>query len=161
MRASIGPLDGVRTTAAPSRPLARRSRPFFYLFSHAPIGPSGTYPHLAHHASEIPFTFHVAHSAGPDPDLWTLHGAAETNLSAAMVAHWRANAADGEPGTGGGVAPHWPQWRAGSDERAMEYADAPRLRSGLKAAACDFWEEVYAASASHTRDALAAASGSA
>ena len=41
---------------------------WLYLFSHVPDGPSGAYPHLAHHASEIPFVFHDLSATGPNAD---------------------------------------------------------------------------------------------
>ena len=49
---------------------AAGSKTWLYLFAHAPDGPDGKYPSLAHHASEIPFVFHDDSAEGPNAPKW-------------------------------------------------------------------------------------------
>ena len=74
------------TTAAPA---------YLFAFEHTPRTSSGRYPKLAHHASEIPFVFHVLNCTGcADPGYSTI-APSEAGLSASdanvamMSAHKR------------------------------------------------------------------------
>ena len=111
---------------------------WLYLFSHVPDGPSGAYPHLAHHASEIPFVFHDKTATGPGADKFHI-SAREVELSATMARFWMERAASGDPGVvwppyavpgGGGGA----RWLVIGDE-SVDIGDAD-----LKKEACDFWD---------------------
>jgi len=138
-------------------------RSYLYLFVHAPDGPSGEYPALAHHASEIPFVFQDVEAEGPGAELFHI-SERELPLSHAMVTAWRSFAATGAPGSdapggdapegkgGGGAAP-WPPFA----ERAswMVFGGAggvAEIRSAVREAQCEIWDEVAHAQAQVRHD---------
>ena len=125
---------------------ARAAPSYLYLFAHAPDGPSGRYPALAHHASEIPFVFQDRAAAGPSAELYHI-SQKELTLSDAIVREWRAFAASGAPSRRGAAAEaplgKWPPFAP--DENWMVFGGVggvASLSSGLKHAACDLWDEV-------------------
>jgi len=79
--------------------LAASNPAYLYFFTHVPRGSSGTYPKLAHHASEIPFVFHVLEADGPNADEYYMHAPAEVALSATMARYWANFANTGDPNT--------------------------------------------------------------
>lgn len=122
----------VAAAAAPS---------FAYLFAHAPDGPAGAYPHLAHHTSEIPFVFHDTSASGPNASSYRI-SARERPLADAIVHAWAAFATTGDPSTD---ALEWPAY--GATAGFMEFGAAggglgAAYRPGLKRANCEGWRNV-------------------
>ena len=122
---------------------------YLYHFTHVPVGSSGQYPRLAHHASEIPFVFHVLNATGPNADEYFMHGNVEVELSAAMATYWRNFASSGDPNVnadrGGGATnlPHWPAYEHSGSDTTMVFDDVPATKAGLKRAQCDIWDSLY------------------
>lgn len=124
---------------------ANSSAAYVYSFAHIPGGPSGAYPELAHHASEIPFVFRVAEAHGPNAESFHILPR-EAPLAHAMAAAWIALARDGTPG------PSWPQWRVLGDGAVHQYAGAPWVRfdgeggtvqpDEFKQRQCNVWDRV-------------------
>jgi para-nitrobenzyl esterase len=129
-------------------------RAFVYLFSHIPDGPSGAFPALAHHASEIPFVFRVQEAHGPNAPKYHI-SKRELPLATAMATAWRSLAADGNPGAA------WPSWKpqgdrghdsGGASRRGTEWPGAPWFKfdgqqgvaqaPDFKLRQCNVWDRV-------------------
>ena len=108
----------------------------------APCAPSvHRYPHLAHHACEIPFVFHVLEAHGPSADEYYMHGPTEVALSASMATYWRNHAAAGDP-NGAGL-PAWAQYTHDGSDTTMVFGDVAAAEQGVKRAQCDMWDALY------------------
>jgi carboxylesterase type B len=126
---------------------------WLFSFEHTPEGPSGQYPQLAHHSSEIPFVFHVLEAHGPSADEFHIAGAAEVKLSAAMARYWINFASSGDPNknidrpeksiTGASGVPTWPAYHNASDEYLLfgEGAEISAV-AGRYSSRCEFWDEL-------------------
>ncbi|MCC6747028.1 MAG: carboxylesterase family protein [Deltaproteobacteria bacterium] len=82
------------------------------------------------HTAELPFVFQNPGGAKPLT-------AEEQQLARSMLGYWTRFAATGDPNGGG--APAWPAYAAGSDQH-LELGPTIKVGSGLKQAACDFWD---------------------
>lgn len=118
---------------------AAGAKTWLYLFAHAPDGPSGKYPALAHHSSEIPFVFHDDAAIGPDAPKYHF-SPREAPLADAMAGAWVEFAASGEPPS------WWPEyssnqaWAIFGDVGGVEPALGTHVAHGLKGAQCDLWD---------------------
>lgn len=106
-----------------------------YLFSHVPDGPSGRYPKLAHHSSEIPFMFHDDTAAGPEADKFHI-AKRERSIADLMAGSWATFAASGD-------LPHfWPQFEP--TQAWLDIGDSkPVIRPQLKQQQCDLWDRIW------------------
>ena len=103
---------------------------YLYNFTTSP-GYAKSNPFLgAYHGAEIPFVF-----GAPPPGL-SFTGA-EAGLSVRMMAYWARFALAGDPNGGG--APAWPAYLKSSDGH-LNLGDKVSAATGLKQAACDFWD---------------------
>lgn len=127
---------------------------FLYMFTHVPLGRSGVYPQLAHHASEIPFVFHVLAAEGPNADKYHIR-ASEVSLSAAMSWHWRNMAATGTPNDADSPVGTWPVYDRNTTDQTQVFGDTVGVVNGLKRAQCDFWDKVQAAKAVQVEEQVA------
>ena len=93
----------------------------------------GRVPHLAHHASEIPFVFHDLSATGPGADKFHI-SAREVEISATMARFWKEMAASGDPGAvwppyAGRAAAASARWLVFGDESAA-LGDADLKKGG-------------------------------
>jgi para-nitrobenzyl esterase len=132
-----------RSVAAVASAHGGASTGFLYLFSHAPDGPSGAYPSLAHHASEIPFVFHDNSAVGPNAPEFHI-SRREWPLADAMAGAWAEFAATGRP------RPSWPPYT--QDEAWMVFGATAAGGGGgnvthqLKSDRCSLWDATGEAS---------------
>jgi para-nitrobenzyl esterase len=110
---------------------AHQAPPVFrYYFSHNTSSILGS---GAFHSSEIPYVFATFSAVGSTPS------AAETMLSQSMEDYWGNLAAYGTPGATASVA--WPLYLTGIESTLV--LDAPiSSQVQLKAANCDFWDQL-------------------
>ncbi|SDK56407.1 para-nitrobenzyl esterase [Glycomyces sambucus] len=102
---------------------ARYSRVYAYEFAE-PAPPVGGFPMGANHSADLGYFFATPWGAPPQ--------GAQAELSAAMIDHWTAFAADGDPG--------WPRYR---DHRGYELSVADPGMTDLAAGHhCGFWNRV-------------------
>eukprot|EP00938_MAST-03A_sp_MAST-3A-sp1_P003622 g3622.t1 len=119
---------------------------YLYLFSKAPSGTSGVYPNLAHHASEIPFVFHVLEAVGPNADAYYLNSEKDIEISSAMLNFWRNFASTADPNRDKSSSMTKSKWRTYLSSRETmvfgDYNDEGVASShfDLKTLQCDFWE---------------------
>ena len=122
-------------------------RSYLYLFSHVPDGPSGTYPKLAHHASEIPFVFRDLTATGPSAPFFHI-SRREIPLSDAIVSAWRSFAATGTPhvrladeSARAKQLLEWPPYApSGSWMIFGGKGGIAAVQSKIKEATCDLWD---------------------
>ncbi|KAL1520400.1 hypothetical protein AB1Y20_021986 [Prymnesium parvum] len=107
---------------------------FLYLFAHAPDGPSGAYPKLAHHASEIPFVFHDDTASGPNAAEFHI-SPREWPLADLMAGAWTRFAAEGAP------PPFWPQFEVNQSWLVLGQTSAGLVHQ-LKLEQCDLWDRI-------------------
>eukprot|EP00755_Sulcionema_specki_P025530 Sspe_Gene.83536::Locus_54800_Transcript_1_2_Confidence_0.667_Length_1833::g.83536::m.83536/K03929/pnbA; para-nitrobenzyl esterase len=117
---------------------------YTYYWQYAPMGPSGVYPNLAHHACEIPFVFHVlAETPEQEAEDHGMYHIAkeEVQFSANIVRAWGSFAADLNP-----QLPNTTWTPYGSESRPtiligqdQSFTAAPKLRD----AKCDFWDDFF------------------
>jgi len=111
---------------------------YMYLFAHAPDGPSGVYPNLAHHASEIPFVFHDMSAHGPNAAKYHI-SLRELPLSNCIARAWSTFAKTGTPPA------LWPAYSI--NQSWMVFEDSGGVsRQQFKREQCDFWDDVLATS---------------
>lgn len=122
------------------------SAAFTYVFAHIPDGPSGAYPELAHHASDIPFVFRVTEAHGPNSPKYQI-SVREQQLAKAMATAWIELAANGTPGD------NWPAWQLhGGSSTAASLAGRPWMlfdgnagvvqADSYKLRQCNVWDRV-------------------
>ena len=110
---------------------------YLYFFAHAPDGPSGAYPSLAHHASEIPFVFHDETARGPNAPEFHV-SRRELPLAGAMAGAWATFAATGRPPAA------WPPYAR--DEAWYVFGDGGgAVRHRFKHDKCDLWDRIQGA----------------
>jgi para-nitrobenzyl esterase len=144
--------DSDASMICPTRRTARwtKAQAYTFTFDHAPEGPSGSFPNLAHHASEIPFVFHVLTADGPSAGIQHIYGADEIALSAVMARYWIHFAATGQP-SGAAMAAQQPDWPAytneteftmvfGEGEEGTGAASSARAQARVNSARCDYWD---------------------
>ena len=117
-----------------------RARAWRYEWSHAPAGPSGAFPALAHHASEIPFVFGVRRPRYGEADMYVA-AEAEYGLAAALGRYWLNFAESGDPNAPRAPAVRWPAHdEAGRAAIELGADDVGCAAVGdFKGAKCDFW----------------------
>ena len=113
---------------------------FLYLFSHAPAGPSGAFPALAHHSSELPFVFHVEKTpSGADALLYQFNATHEGSLADLISTTWVNFAATSAP-----AGAQWLPIGTTDGHEWMEFGH-PELHGGIslwrKHAECELWDE--------------------
>ena len=125
-----------RSVAAVAAAHSASSAAYAYLFAHAPDGPSGVYPHLAHHASEIPFVFDDESAVGPDAAAFHI-SRRERPLARTMAAAWAHFARVGSP------PPWWPEYK--QNGTWMLFGEEGGVRPQFKRARCDLWDRAVPA----------------
>ena len=120
-----------RSVAAVAAAHGASSAAYAYLFAHAPDGPSGAYPHLAHHASEIPFVFDDETAVGPDAAAFHI-SARERPLAQLIAGAWAHFAKFGRP------PPTWPEYA--HNQSWMVFGGDGGAKPRLRSARCDLWD---------------------
>jgi carboxylesterase type B len=118
---------------------------WLYSFAHAPAGPAGAFPFLAHHSSEIPFVFHILEASR----LWSnasLHGHAEVALSATIARLWAQMASEGTPNGHPNVSLTWPAYEHnGTSAETLVFGNETSAHASFHRRRCDFWDSVQLA----------------
>ena len=125
--------DAVMGCPARRAALWHRDDAFLYEFARDPAGVNGQ-AGWAHHASDIPFTFHILNVTGPNADEFLLASPSDIKLSADILSFWSSFAANGAPD----------EWPVITGHAAMLFPDSPRrpyVVSGFKELACNAWDQ--------------------
>jgi para-nitrobenzyl esterase len=91
----------------------------------------------AYHGAELAYVF------GFLDELYFLSSppAAEAELADAIQDYWATFAATGEPAAG--ELPAWPAYDPADDESLVLEGGDIRVEAGIRAAQCDFWEDLF------------------
>ncbi|ELR21527.1 cholinesterase [Acanthamoeba castellanii str. Neff] len=112
-----------------------RASVYLYQFNHSTsFDPWGSKYKFFCHGIELPFVFH---SVKP----FFNFSAGEADLSRRMVSYWTNFAKSGNPNAPVAVQPSWPLYSQAADQ-SMELAVPPTVKTGLRAAYCDFWDNL-------------------